>query len=902
MSSQDYQNYAQNLGAISNALLSGMNQIVNTYNRQINETYNNELNRVYRSGIEEQKRKSLDAISVRQQIIQEFREKLDHTSLSSEERTKIEDVIQKNQTELERATKQLQFAEQTIKEDAFRLTRREQEYERLQTIRENVQDEYYISKYKGKDGTDRIGQIYTREEFEGLEEKEKSRLERSKDTAFFEQELNKKINDLSILSEAYHTKVDSAELSDYHSFSQVYDDQVRFGFKDKMDAMRVIQSMEQLGAFVVGTTEKVNGQYVVMTSTQYTEQAKQCAEKYKLELQAYEEYHIERTRDIHESIGYGFENPLEQGIATSEAGNSQRQINTAFSYLQELAKPHDKSKGEVRADAYNLIQRDAERYAQIKKREKNKDEVEFELFDEKELETLSEITGIDLTKGERVDFIDAKTTLLKKYEKVIPINARGKIDLDGLKALSKTELQSIGMTEAERKYLLHTMATKEKTKGQMLSRMIRAIARKSDLDYQWVADMHHAIQRMGQIKKVALSTKRMAEIPIRRVKAKHFDEKLVNDDFFNEKTMRNHTDWSKEKEKEKKEKKHYFQEHRRKKDAFKDKLYDRFSKTIVGRAHKKVLDASDKVRNWLGNTAPMRFMKWKNEMKMKFFKWITKLSAGLIGSGIQLTVVLYVFMAVVSILIIPFVAIAGTSGAVEDMIMGGENDGGLSVGSGALSETDIALIVDAVGKHYYGDSRNDENNTDWIERKKAITLALQNVGLGTYCQNCHGHAYLWAGTGCTCHTYKGKEIGTCNGYHTDCSGFVSYIYLCSNRINTVLATTTLAPNGTPRFQGVFGLGGYGSDWNNVKPADAVVYHGGTANGGTSEYPAHALLYIGLIDEDITLSTGDVLKKGEPITVDCTSGRKNGAIQIAQKKNLGQNHKKSPVYIRDFYTP
>lgn len=171
-----------------------------------------------------------------------------------------------------------------------------------------------------------------------------------------------------------------------------------------------------------------------------------------------------------------------------------------------------------------------------------------------------------------------------------------------------------------------------------------------------------------------------------------------------------------------------------------------------------------------------------------------------------------------------------------------------NIGATRLTGKDINNIIESVKERYYQSHFKPLDE----ERIDAITRALQCVGRGSYSMEHHEHAYLYEPcpkTGYSCRT-------------TDCSGFVSYIFLESGKLDRVCATDGLV-SGAKRF----------TDWRAVEPADALIHWSGQTssqaleNGGAG---SHALIYIGHLWEDVTLESGRVLHTDNPLTVDCLS--------------------------------
>lgn len=199
-----------------------------------------------------------------------------------------------------------------------------------------------------------------------------------------------------------------------------------------------------------------------------------------------------------------------------------------------------------------------------------------------------------------------------------------------------------------------------------------------------------------------------------------------------------------------------------------------------------------------------------------------------------------------------------------------------NIGTCSLSSADILKIVNGVKQAYSGFAPVSD------AREKAITLALSCVGNGSYDMNHHGHAYLWR---------------KCNGHDchiTDCSGFASYIFMCADPeryhggLTTVETTVGLA-NGQPHFKdaGYNGKTPLSTDgngmqygWWAIRPGDMIIHSSGHS---ASEHVAgsvhHALIYIGMLSEDITLQSGQIVKCGQPITVECLTIANKGNIYL-----------------------
>lgn len=203
------------------------------------------------------------------------------------------------------------------------------------------------------------------------------------------------------------------------------------------------------------------------------------------------------------------------------------------------------------------------------------------------------------------------------------------------------------------------------------------------------------------------------------------------------------------------------------------------------------------------------------------------------------------------------------------------------IGGGSLRSTDIDKIIKAVKESY-------SFTTISQDRENAIRLALSHVGDGAYDMNHHGHGYLYA---------------KCNGHDckiTDCSGWVSYIFLCANetnpRLSGVLATDGLS-SGQPIWKDFNKYGWTTSQygWWAVKPADAIIHFSGkTASEDTSHTGAHhALLYIGMLSAEkypdgLELSNGQIMQPQQPITVECLTLNGKGNIYLTNCWNTGES--------------
>lgn len=223
----------------------------------------------------------------------------------------------------------------------------------------------------------------------------------------------------------------------------------------------------------------------------------------------------------------------------------------------------------------------------------------------------------------------------------------------------------------------------------------------------------------------------------------------------------------------------------------------------------------------------------------------------------------------------------------------------VNMGTPQLSDSQISNIVNGVSAHYGGLTNGEE---------KAITAALEAVGNGTYSQMHHEHGYLLSPHvgGHDSYLHNATDGYTCTT--TDCSGFASYVVTMGgdSRISGVWSTETfLADSHTSAWDG---------STASLRPGDIFIHEGNDDNASN-----HALVYIGCLDTDLTISfiigsDGDdnggytfakdpaddnnyiitstiTIKAGEPITVDCTRLDSKGGIYL---RNGGIEHSWLPV--------
>lgn len=188
-----------------------------------------------------------------------------------------------------------------------------------------------------------------------------------------------------------------------------------------------------------------------------------------------------------------------------------------------------------------------------------------------------------------------------------------------------------------------------------------------------------------------------------------------------------------------------------------------------------------------------------------------------------------------------------------------------NLGAGSLNDTEMKGLIELINEHY--------DNSLSERRLNAIQLALEAVGAGAYDQDHHYHAYTWGDPSC---------------HITDCSGFCSYIFLSTGSPNLagVTNTTGFQGMGTPWT-------GNGTNEGNAVAGDALMHYGGGSGHGGN----HVLLYIGMIDEDYTLSTGFTIPAGHIITVDCTTLNKGGNIYLRNYGDASVTGYSSSSYLQ-----
>lgn len=196
------------------------------------------------------------------------------------------------------------------------------------------------------------------------------------------------------------------------------------------------------------------------------------------------------------------------------------------------------------------------------------------------------------------------------------------------------------------------------------------------------------------------------------------------------------------------------------------------------------------------------------------------------------------------------------------------------MGFGEISASDMEKIDKALYNQY--GSVYDKT------RKHVVNLALAAVGNGSYDSNPHHwHAY----------TATKHDGVTCTA--TDCSGFASYPLIQTERDLQIKLNTPNNSGGwawscselagfkvsglksvsqheiSPYKDGTYVVN---SDFSNCKPGDIISYVTGDEGAGNN----HSVVFIGVLDEELELSTGTI-QPGEVLIVDCTTITEGGNI-------------------------
>lgn len=197
------------------------------------------------------------------------------------------------------------------------------------------------------------------------------------------------------------------------------------------------------------------------------------------------------------------------------------------------------------------------------------------------------------------------------------------------------------------------------------------------------------------------------------------------------------------------------------------------------------------------------------------------------------------------------------------------------MGFGEMSYEDIRAIDTALADKY-----GDDYGTI---RKHVVNLALTAVGNGSYDSNEHH----W-------HAYTMTKHGSYTCTASDCSGFASYPLLQTEKdlqikLNEPYDSHGLAfscselsgfENGMDKTEAIHATSVYkdgtavvNSDYSNCKPGDIISKVVGQEGQGLN----HSVVFIGVLDEDLTLPSGKVIRAGKPMEVDCTTITEGGNI-------------------------
>lgn len=205
----------------------------------------------------------------------------------------------------------------------------------------------------------------------------------------------------------------------------------------------------------------------------------------------------------------------------------------------------------------------------------------------------------------------------------------------------------------------------------------------------------------------------------------------------------------------------------------------------------------------------------------------------------------------------------------------------VNIGFGTMQSADIVALNKALADKY-GDNYGEV-------RQYVVGLALKAVGNGTYSSNAHHwHAYT-----CTKH----GEL-TCTA--TDCSGFASYPLIQTERDKNIklnkpketnglaFSCCELAGVGTNGGKYHFGTQVVRGDFSNCKPGDIISYIVSTDASENSNGSNHSVVFIGVLDEDLELPSGTIIRKGNAMIVDCTTLGENGGIYFRNYAKSGQD--------------
>lgn len=210
-----------------------------------------------------------------------------------------------------------------------------------------------------------------------------------------------------------------------------------------------------------------------------------------------------------------------------------------------------------------------------------------------------------------------------------------------------------------------------------------------------------------------------------------------------------------------------------------------------------------------------------------------------------------------------------------------------------LSQDDIKAILDALKTKYGVDF--DE------KRAEAVEYTLNWVGRGHYSEQHKEHNFL--SKGCEGMNFDViHDDGTTEtiSYDGNCTagndiGFVNYIYSLFKPDDTYGISTE-------KINGAYNTPS--GDFSNLKPMDVIVHTEGAYENELSldtdtwkDYNSYsAVIYIGMIDEEIELASGQKVEPNVPIIVDLNSINSKGNIYLHTQKpvNAG-DHNGNTVY-------
>lgn len=204
-----------------------------------------------------------------------------------------------------------------------------------------------------------------------------------------------------------------------------------------------------------------------------------------------------------------------------------------------------------------------------------------------------------------------------------------------------------------------------------------------------------------------------------------------------------------------------------------------------------------------------------------------------------------------------------------------------------LSQDDIKVILEALKSKYGADFTEN--------RAEAIEYTLNWVGRGHYSEQHKEHNFLSKG----CEGLKIDIIhddGTEEtiSYDGNCTagndiGFVNYIY-------SIFKSNYIYGISTEKINGAYHTPS--NDFSNLRPMDVIVHTEGAYENELSlntdvwkDYNGYsAVIYIGTVDEEIELASGQKIEADVPIIVDLNSINGKGNIYL---------HTEKPININDY---